>query len=114
MKKKKKKILLEEELYKNVPLKNLIVFGIYAIGQNGKKCTFESLVKRCFTLFPKAFAFPENPKWPDSRKLDRPLRTLRKRKLITGDPVTSFALTKKGEKLALDVAKSFRQRRLVL
>jgi len=112
--KKKKKASFEEELYKNISVKNLIVLGIYSVAQNGRKCTFEKLVERCFTVFPKAFGFSKNPQWPDSRKLDRPLRFLRRKKLIVGDPATSFSLTKKGEKVALEIAQRFRQRKLVL
>ena len=108
-----KKISFAEELYKKTSINDLIVFGISSIINNGKKSTFERLVQKCFTLFPKAFSFSRFPKWPDSRKLDRPLRTLRKRKLISGDPKTSFSLTKRGKKRALEIAKSFKQRKLL-
>jgi len=108
-----KKISFDEELYKEAPVNDLIVFGIYVVAQNGEKCTFEKLVEKCFTLFPKAFCFLKYPEWPDSRKLDRPLRELRKRKLITGEPKTSFSLTKKGVRAALEIAKIFRQKKLL-
>ena len=108
-----KKVSFEEEIYKNVSVNNLILFGIYSAAQNGKDCTFEQLVKKCFTLFPKAFNFSQYPNWPDARKLDRPLRTLRNQKLITGDPKTSFSLTKTGRKIALEIAKTFTQRKLL-
>jgi len=108
-----KKVSFEEEMYKKVSINNLILFGIYSATQNGKDCTFEQLVKKCFTLFPKAFNFSRYPKWPDARKLDRPLRTLRNQKLITGDPKTSFSLTIAGRKIALEIAKTFTQRRLL-
>jgi len=49
---------------------------------------------------------------PDSRKIDRPLRTLRKRRLIKGDPKTFFTLTKTGQKIAEEIATTFRQRKL--
>lgn len=103
---------LDEELYKDKPINDLILFGIYSLNEKKEKCTFEKLVRECFTLFPKAFSFLQYPKWPDSRKLDRPLRTLRKRKLITGNPKTTFSLTKSGRKLAEETIKSFRQRKL--
>ena len=102
----------DEELYKKVSIADLILFGINSIIENKEKCTFERLIKECFILFPKAFSFSQNPEWPDSRKLDRPLRTLRKRKLITGNPKTFFSLTKDGKQIAEDTAKAFRQRKL--
>ena len=102
----------DKELYKNLGIKELILLGIYSIVNNGGKCTLERLVKESFNLFPEAFCFSRYPEWPDSRKFDRPLRTLRKRKLITGDPKTSFSLTKPGKKIALETAETFRQRKL--
>ena len=103
---------VDEELYKKAKITNLILFGINSVIENKEKCTFERLIKECFTLFPEIFSFSKYPQWPDSLKLDRQLRTLRKRKLITGDPKTSFSLTKLGKKIALETAKTFRQRKL--
>lgn len=103
----------DEQLYKRVSINNLILFGIYLVSTNSKKCTFEALTKKCFSLFPRTFALSGNSKWPDTRKLDRPLRTLRNKKLISGDPQTTFSLTKKGKKIALGIAKIFRQKRLL-
>lgn len=103
---------LDEELYKNRSINDLILFSIYSLSEKREKCTFEKLVKECFALFPKTFSFSKYPKWPDSRKLDRPLRTLRKRKLIAGNPKTSFSLTKSGRKIAEEIIKGFRQRKL--
>ena len=102
---------IEEELYRRVSINGLILFSIYSLQG---KCSFERLIKECFTLFPKSFSLLKLPEWPDSRKLDRPLRTLRKRKLISGNPKTIFSLTKLGRKTAEGVAKTFRQRRLKL
>ena len=117
-----------EELYKKVRITDLILFGINSITEgdedksssspfaaareNKEKCTFERLIKECFTLFPETFSFPKYPQWPDSLKLDRQLRTLRKRKLITGNPRTYFSLTRPGKKIAIETAKTFRQRKL--
>ena len=102
----------DEELYKKAHISDLILFGINSVIENKEKCTFERLIKECFSLFPQAFSFSKYPQWPDSLKLDRRLRTLRKRKLITGDPKTSFSLTKLGKKIAIETAKTFRQRKL--
>ena len=99
-------------LYQKAGINDLILFSIYLITENQEKCTFERLIKECFTLFPQVFSFSKHPQWPDSRKLDRPLRDLRKRKLIIGNPQTYFSLTKSGKKIAVEAAKTFRQREL--
>lgn len=92
--------ILPEERYKNIPKENLIAFSIYSVNKNGEVCSFERLVKECFTLFPKAFSFSRYPEWPDSLKLDRPLRTLREGGWIVGSSKTLFSLTKFGENVA--------------
>ncbi len=102
---------LGENLYKKISIGDLILFSIHSLG---KKADFEKLVEECFNLFPASFSFPSHPKWPDSRKLDRSLRALRKDKLIKGDPQTSFSLTLSGKKRAEKTAKDFRQGRLKL
>lgn len=94
-----------EEQYSKFPKENLIVFGIYSVTQNEKGCSFERLVKECFTLFPKAFGFARYPEWPDSLKFDRPLRTLRDRGWIIGGTRTLFSLTNFGEKVAKDTER---------
>lgn len=101
-----------QESYKKVSAANLILFVINLTIENKEKCTFEKLARECFTLFPKVFGFSRYPEWPDSRKLDRPLRLLRKKKLITGNPQTVFSLTKNGKKVAEETAKTFFQRKL--
>lgn len=114
-KKPSKKLKLQEAgLSQHKSINNLILLAIYLIEADDEKRTFENLVKKCFILFPKVFGFPKYPQWPDSRKLDRPLRELRKRKLITGDPKTFFSLTKAGERTAEEMVKGFGQKRLNL
>ncbi len=101
-----------KETYKNINLNDLIIFSIYlSVGKN-KKCSFEEIIEKSFFLFPEKFSFNSLPKWPDSRKLDRPLRYLRRKKLIIGDPKNYFSLTKQGEKIAKEIAKIFRQKKL--
>jgi len=109
-----KKKTIGEELYRKTSINDLILFSIFSVTGNREKCIFERLVKECFTLFPKTFCLSGFPKWPDSRKLDRSLRSLRKRKLIIGNPKTPFSLTKLGKKTAEEIAKIFRQRKLDL
>jgi len=100
------------EISKKIPISNLILFSIYSVTSGRRRCDFERLIKECFDLFPEIFSFSKYPHWPDSRKLDRPLRTLRQRKLIKGDPKTFFSLTKTGQKIAIETAKNFRQKKL--
>jgi len=101
-----------QEISKQIPISDLILFSIYSVISGKEKCDFERLIKECFTLFPETFSFSKYSQWPDSRKIDRPLRTLRKRRLIKGDPKTLFTLTKAGQKIAIEIAKTFRQRKL--
>ena len=108
-----RKAFLEEELYKKVSTNDLILFGIFSLLGTKKKCTFEEVVDKCFSLFPKVFSLSKHPKWPDTRKLDRPLRALRDEKMIAGNPKTFFTLTKKGRKRTLEIANMFRQGKLL-
>jgi len=108
-----KKKSIEEELYKKAPVNDLIIFSIYLITEAGKKCNFEVLTEKCFRLFPKVFFIPGYPGWPDTRKLDRPLRALRSSKFITGNPQAEFELTRKGRKKAVEIAENFRQGKLL-
>ncbi len=96
-----------EEKYNRIPKENLIVFGIYSVTRNGEGCSFERLVKECFTLFPKAFGFSRYPQWPDSLKFDRPVRTLRQRGWVVGGIKTLFSLTRFGEKVAEETEHLF-------
>jgi len=95
------------------PINDLILFSVYSVVSNNEICTFDRLIKECFTLFPQPFGFARYPIWPDSRKLDRPLRTLRKEKLIKGDPKTEFFITKEGKEKSEVIAKMLKQGRLL-
>ena len=109
-----KKRIIHEVLYKRVSIHNLILFSIYSVDLKKEKCTFEKLVKECFVLFPESFSFSKIKKWPDSRKLDRSLRTLRRRKMLIGNPKSIFSLTRQGKKIVEETGKTFRQGRLGL
>lgn len=102
----------DPKVYEEIGIAGLILFSIHSLELKKEGCTFERLVKESFSFFPKAFNFPEYTQWPDSRKLDRPLRGLRQKKLISGDPKTFFSLTKKGEKEALEIEKRLKQKRI--
>ena len=79
----------------------------------GRGVSFERLVKECFSAFPKVFGLSQYAKWPDSRKLDRPLRTLRKRGLVAGHPQIAFTLTASGRERALEISKIIHQQKLL-
>lgn len=96
-----------------IPINDLILFSIHSVIVNNEICSFERLLKECFTLFPEAFGFARYPLWPDSRRLDRPLRSLRKEELIKGDPKTEFFLTKEGKEIIQQIAKTLRQGKLL-
>jgi len=99
--------------FSKASVNDVILFCIHSIILDSEQCNFERLVKECFTLFPETLKFSRYPIWPDSRKLDRPLRSLRKEKLIIGDPKTYFMLTKTGEERAAMVSKILRQGKLL-
>ena len=92
--------------------KQSILFSIYSVTSQGGKCDFERLVKECFELSPEDFCFSKYKEWPDARKLDRPLRSLRQANLIMGDPDTYFSLTKAGKKMAKEISVAFGQKKL--
>ena len=92
---------------------DLILFCINSVIANSEQCSFDRLLKECFTLFPDTLKFPRYPIWPDSRKLDRPLRALRNDNLIIGDPKTYFILTQEGEERVSAVSRALRQGKLL-
>jgi hypothetical protein len=94
-------------------INELIIFSIYSLNEGNKKSNFSNLIEECFSNFPEIFSFKEYPQWPDARKLDRPLRDLRKKKITVGGPQESFKLTSKGKKIAREVAKRLGQRKLL-
>lgn len=96
-----------------ITVNDLILFSVYSVVSNNEQCSFDRLVKECFTLFPDSLKFQRYPIWPDSRKLDRPLRSLRREKLIIGDPQSYFMLTKEGSKRAMEINKILRQGKLL-
>ncbi|MCD6550378.1 hypothetical protein J7K24_02425 [bacterium] len=110
----KKLFRFDEEVYTRLGINNLIIFSLYSLkSEKREKVSFEGLLERCFFLFPKIFRFEKFPQWPDARKLDRPLRLLRNKKLVKGDPSSLFSLTSKGEKKAKEIAKMLFQKKLL-
>ena len=102
------------DIYLRLTLEKLILFSVISILRKKEECTFERLVKECYTLFPESFKFYRYPQWPDSLKLDRPLRDLRKHRYIVGNPKTRYTLTKLGEKYAVIVEKELGNEQLLL
>lgn len=104
---------MRKEIISNkIGINNLILFSLYTLSDKKKKSSFEEIMEECFVLFPEIFKFQTIKKWPDSRKLDRPLRFLRKEKLIEGNPNAGFFLTKPGRELSEEISKVLNQRKL--
>jgi hypothetical protein len=95
----------------NVSIINLILSTVFLINEKKEKCTFEKLAKECFDLFPESFSLGEYPLL-DSRKLDRPIRSLKSDKIIKVDNNGDLSLTKKGISRAKEIDKIFRQEKL--
>ena len=104
------KIIMIANNIQHKPINDLILFCLFNVEG---RCGFERLIKECFHLFPEVFCFENYKNWPDARKLDRPLRTLRDNRLVTGDPSTDFELTSQGKQQAVIIAKSLRQKKLL-
>jgi len=85
------------ENYTQVDIHSLILVCIDNVISNNDDCTFERLVYECFGNYPKVFSLFRYPQWPDSNKLDRPLRKLRERGLVVGSPKLGFLLTEDGK-----------------
>jgi len=100
-----------EHIYAKIPIGDLILVGILNVLRSGEICTFERLVAECFIKFPKVFGFKRYPHWPDSLKLDRPLRNLREKGFITGTVRDHFELTQFGYTKALDVESILKEKK---
>jgi len=95
---KKVSILINQDAtYMQVDIHSLILMCIDNVISNNDDCTFERLVHECFINYPKVFSLFRYPQWPDSNKLDRPLRKLREKGFIVGSPKLGFLLTEDGK-----------------
>lgn len=103
-----------EETYLDAKIQDLILVSFYNLEKSKRKISFERLIKECFSLFPCKFNFSDYSQWPDARKLDRSLRSLRQRRLISGNPEKCYSLTKAGRRKVLETINSLRQRKLRL
>ncbi len=91
---------------------NLILYAIFSLSNKREKCFFENITKECFTLFPETFSLFRYPKWPDARKIDRPLRKLKQKGIIKKDRDSYYSFTKKGEKRIKEVVATLKQGKL--
>lgn len=87
----------------NFPLESLILISLDSALDKKKSVSFGALVKECFSLFPEAFSLIEYPRWPDTLKLDRPLRKLKEKGYINGNPKTHFTLTRFGASIVEEI-----------
>lgn len=74
-------------------INELILLSMQSILHTKKKCSFGDIINECFKTYPEIFSLADYPKYPDSLKLDRPLRELRNDGLIKGNPVTFYSIT---------------------
>ncbi len=103
---------LSGQAYKNVGINDLILVSLFRLETLNHKPSFERLFRQCFDTFPNKFSLETYPDLPDSRKLDRTLRSLRAMKMIRGSPKESFSLTVIGRKRASRTINLFRQKKL--
>lgn len=78
-------------------LDNMILLSLFSVLETKNVCSFSDLVKECFTRYPTYFSLSEIPEYPDSLKLDRPLRSLKYKGLLKGSPRTNLSFTKAGK-----------------
>lgn len=98
---------------RQISLEKMVLQSIDMALKTHGKCTFSELVKQAFTIYPDDFALSGYTIWPDSVKLDRPLRKLRQDGFITGGASSEFLLTAKGEKVIGEI-KSFESQNQML
>lgn len=106
------KDLTNSRIGQKISINDLILLAIYLLTKEEERGDFESLIEKCFQLSPESISFKKN-KWPDSRKIDRPLRDLRKNDFIKMNSKLIFSLTKKGEKRSLQIIKVLYQGKLL-
>jgi len=96
-----------------VSINHLILLVIWNFSEKKEKCTFEKLTKECFETFPESFSLGNYP-LPDSRKLDRPIRLLKSKKMVKPASGSGLVPTKKGEAKAREINRVFSQEKLKL
>ncbi len=100
---------MKKEFYQDLDINKLILYSIFSLSGKKTKAIFENILKECFLLFPESFSLSLYADWPDARKIDRPLRSLRQKGLIKKDFNNCFSLTKKGDKKIQELINYFKQ-----
>lgn len=93
---------------KKVSINELLLLCLFL--EDGE-ASFTELTERCFEEFPERFSLKNHKSWPDTRKMDRPLRFLKEDNLITQRK--KIKITKKGEKQAKEKLQLFKQQKLL-
>lgn len=94
----------------SLSIEEKLLISISSVLNKRKRCSFGEIVKQSFEMFPETFAVSQFPQWPDSLKLDRQLRKLREKGLITGSPLIYYSLTEFGKNVASHLKKEGRMR----
>lgn len=84
----------------------LVLSCISNVLKKKKRCTFGNLIEECFYSYPDVFSLSDHPQWPDTLRLDRPLRKLRDMRYISGSPSTYYLITNSGKQALLSVNSS--------
>jgi hypothetical protein len=93
------------EVYETVGLDELVTYAIQLLTSEKKPVTYENIVAKAFTLFPKKFSLLGYPQWPDSAVVNKSWWRCRTDKgYITGSVKDGFRLTSLGERVAEKVA----------
>ncbi len=95
----------------NASIDSLILLGLLGLSEGKKKASFEDLVIESFNSFPELFSLGSH-NLPDSRKLDRPIRSLKSDKMINQGSDGKLSLTKIGEARAREISRSLGQKKL--
>lgn len=95
--------------YSAIGLDQLLTYAVDRVLSRGEDCTFEEIVRECFTTFPQRFGFERFPEWPDSTRVDKSWRRCRTdRGWIVGNVKTGFQITPAGEVVARQVGRQLR------
>lgn len=108
---RKRKISQKREI-NQLSISDFILLAIFLANNSKKEANFENLLQQCFELSPEVFCLSKKLDWPDARKIDKPIRTLRKKGLLKGLPGSCFSLTAKGKKLAETLFRVLSQKKL--
>ena len=91
-----------ENVYQNLSLTDLVLFGLFSLETKSIEADFPNLVAECFELFPNKFSLQGYPKYPDSWRVGREIQRMSGtlpshgiEKLVIGNIKSNFRLTEK-------------------